>query len=121
MSIQSISYLKDKFGCNMRPTQKDFIDLIDTLSYLPNEFCDKTPLFNVIKECSTTGITLSGSLYITNALFAADSFFVNLSATNLQFSGVIPIDSNVVTLTASNLFLTVTVNGSAFALPLYMY
>ena len=83
MSIQPIAYLKNRFVCKSKPTQKDFVDLIDTLAYLPVNFCDKTPLFDIIQECSTSGITLSGSLYISNMLSAVDASFTNLSANSI--------------------------------------
>jgi hypothetical protein len=55
-------------------------------------------------------VDISGDLTVTG----------NISATGgITYTGV--IDSNVTTLTASNLFATITINGSAFAMPLYKY
>jgi len=34
MSIQTIPYLKSRFTCGKKPTQKDYVDLIDTLSQI---------------------------------------------------------------------------------------
>lgn len=45
----------------------------------------------------------------------------SITANNINFTGMTVIDSNVTTLTASNIFATLMVNGSAFCMPLYKY
>ena len=90
MSIQPIAYLKSRFVCKSHPTQKDFIDLIDTLAALPapiDSFCGKNIQFDTISAC-TTGINVETSMYITSALNAAEAYFTNLSAINANISNL---------------------------------
>jgi hypothetical protein len=122
MSLQSLAYLKQQFRCNRKPTQKDFIDLIDTLAALPNTFCDTTPLFDIIKECDTSGITVSGSMYIIEALSAAEASFGGLSASNAFFTNLTALSSviNVLNITqyelsGFNVTGDVTISGSVTA------
>ena len=133
MSLQTISYLKGQFSCKKRPTQKDYADLIDTLAYLPIDFCDKTPLFNIITECSTNGITVDGSIYINNTLSAAEVMFNNLSTNQISCDNTSTVNlttSNITmlnaTLTAVNnidsgMCLSISINNSSFLIPLYQY
>lgn len=88
MTIQSIAYLKDRFSCGKKPTQGDFYDLIDTLSFLPRNFCDIPPVFNIIQECGPEGITVEGSLYVTKALSAFEAYIINLSGENAFLSNL---------------------------------
>jgi len=54
----------------------------------------------------TDGLTVSGGLSANG---------------DINFTGMTTVDSNVTTLTASNIFATLMINGSSFAMPLYMY
>jgi hypothetical protein len=89
MSIQPISYLKDRFSCGRRPTDQDFHDLIDTLSRIPVNWCQEVPIygwpqFKKIYECDDEGIRLLGSLWISQALSAVEAYFPDLTAGNIS-------------------------------------
>jgi hypothetical protein len=112
MSIINKTTLKTSFENGDIPDQDDFANLIDSYAGEVDSSDNRT--------IDAENRTLYKSDGASKAIEWSNGSSIAIYG-ELDLSSITELDSNITTLTASNTFAQVTVNGKTFAIPLYTF